>query len=246
MNVKQYLTDKIGKGTIHMALLDPDKQSSEEAGKLARLAKDAGTDAIMIGGSTGVTSNNLGETAKAIREMSGLPSIHFPGGPNELSSEVDAIFFMSLVNSSDPVWIFKAQAYAAPFIKKLNIETLSMGYILVEPGMKVGEVGKAELIKHTEIDKAVGYALACELYGMDFVYLEAGSGADVPVPPDMISAVKNAISIPLIVGGGIRTPEAARAAREAGADAIVTGTFIEECSDMDLLKAVVEASRGEK
>ncbi|HKM09570.1 MAG TPA: geranylgeranylglyceryl/heptaprenylglyceryl phosphate synthase [Candidatus Methanomethylophilaceae archaeon] len=246
MNVKQYLTDKIKNGTIHLALLDPDKQNSEDAGKLAKLAKEAGTDAIMIGGSTGVTSDNLGETAKAIREMSGLPSIHFPGGPHELSSEVDAIFFMSLVNSSDPVWIIKAQAYAAPYVKKLNIEALSMGYILVEPGMKVGEVGKAELIKHTEIDKAVGYALACEILGMDFVYLEAGSGANVPVPADMISAVKNAISIPLIVGGGIRTPEAAKAAREAGADAIVTGTFIEECSDEGLLKSVVEASRGKK
>ena len=246
MNVKQYLTDKIKNGTIHLALLDPDKQNSEDAGKLAKLAKEAGTDAIMIGGSTGVTSDNLGETAKAIREMSGLPSIHFPGGPHELSSEVDAIFFMSLVNSSDPVWIIKAQAYAAPYVKKLNIEALSMGYILVEPGMKVGEVGKAELIKHTEIDKAVGYALACEILGMDFVYLAAGSGANVPVPADMISAVKNAISIPLIVGGGIRTPEAAKAAREAGADAIVTGTFIEECSDEGLLKSVVEASRGKK
>lgn len=246
MNVKQYLLDRIAKGTIHMALIDPDKQSPEEAGKLASIAKDAGTDVIMIGGSTGVTSENLGATAKAIREMSGLPSIHFPGGPNELSPEVDAIFFMSLVNSSDPVWIFKAQAYAAPYIRKLGIETISMGYIIIEPGMRVGEVGKAEVIKHSEVDKAAGYAMACEMYGMEFVYLEAGSGADRPVPPEIISAVKKSISVPLIVGGGIRSPEAASAAREAGADAIVTGTFIEECSDMGRLKAVIEASRGRK
>lgn len=246
MNVKQYLLDKIGQGTIHMALLDPDKQSPEEAGKLAALAKEAGTDAIMIGGSTGVNSDNLGETAKAIREMSGLPSIHFPGGPNELSPEVDALFFMSLVNSSDPAWIFGAQAYAAPYIKKLGVETISMGYLLIEPGMKVGEVGKADLIKHSEVDKAVGYAIACEMYGMSYVYLEAGSGADVPVPAEMISAVKSSISIPLIVGGGIRTPEVAEVARKAGADAIVTGTFIEECSDIGRLREVVEASRGKK
>lgn len=246
MNVEQYLLDRIKNGTIHLALLDPDKQSPEEAGKLASIAKEAGTDAIMIGGSTGVTSDNLGETARAIREASGLPSIHFPGGPNELSSEVDALFFMSLANSSDPAWIFGAQAYAAPFIKKLGIEAISMGYLLVEPGMKVGEVGKAELIKHSEIDKAVGYAIACEMYGMKYVYLEAGSGAHKPVPAEMISAVKSSISIPLIVGGGIRTPEAAETARKAGADAIVTGTFIEECSDIDYLKAVVKASRGKK
>lgn len=110
--------------------------------------------------------------------------------------------------------------------------------------MKVGEVGKANLIKHDEIDKAVAYALACEMYGMSFAYLEAGSGADRPVPPEMISAVKNAINIPLIVGGGIRTPEAAEAARKAGADVIVTGTFIEQCSDDSKLKAVVAASKG--
>ncbi|HKM13649.1 MAG TPA: geranylgeranylglyceryl/heptaprenylglyceryl phosphate synthase [Candidatus Methanomethylophilaceae archaeon] len=246
MNVKKYLLDKIENGTIHMALIDPDKQSPEEAGKLAAIAKDAGTDIIMIGGSTGVTSENLGATARAIREMSGLPNIHFPGGPDELSSDVDALFFMSLVNSSDPIWIFKAQAYAAPHIKKLGIETISMGYIVVEPGMKVGEVGKAEVIKHSEADKAAGYAMACEMYGMDFVYLEAGSGADRPVPTEIISAVKKSISIPLIVGGGIRSPESATAAKKAGADAIVTGTFIEECSDISRLKAVVEASRGKK
>ncbi|MDD3986613.1 MAG: geranylgeranylglyceryl/heptaprenylglyceryl phosphate synthase [Candidatus Methanomethylophilaceae archaeon] len=244
MNVEQYLSDRMKEGTIHMALLDPDKQRPEDAGKLAAAAKRAGSDVIMIGGSTGVNSENLGATARAIREMSGLPSIHFPGGPKELSAEVDSIFFMSLVNSTDPLWIFKAQAYAAPFVKKLGIETLSMGYIIVEPGMKVGEVGKADPIKRNEVDKAVGYAIACEMYGMKYVYLEAGSGADRPVPQEMIRAVKDSISIPLIVGGGIRTPEAARAAREAGADAIVTGTFIEECSDIARLKDVVDAARG--
>ncbi|MGE4577724.1 MAG: geranylgeranylglyceryl/heptaprenylglyceryl phosphate synthase, partial [Candidatus Methanomethylophilaceae archaeon] len=174
MNVRQYLLDRMKEGTIHMALLDPDKQRPEEAGRLAAAAKRAGSDVIMIGGSTGVTSDNLSATARAIREMSGLPSIHFPGGPEELSSEVDSIFFMSLVNSTDPLWIFKAQAYAAPYVKKLGIETLSMGYIVIEPGMKVGEIGKADPIKRTDIDKAVGYAVACELYGMSFIYLEAG------------------------------------------------------------------------
>ena len=244
MTVKQYLLDKISEGTLHMALLDPDKQPPEVAGEIARRMKEAGTDAVMIGGSTGVTSENLGQTAKAIKEYSGLPTIYFPGGPDAMSAEVDSIFFMSLMNSSDLKWVMGAQVYAAPYIKKLGIEAIPMGYIVVEPGMKVGEVGKANLIKRDEIDKAVAYALACEMYGMSFAYLEAGSGADRPVPPEMISAVKKAISIPLIVGGGIRTPEAAEAARKAGADVIVTGTFIEQCSDDSKLKAVVAASKG--
>jgi phosphoglycerol geranylgeranyltransferase len=244
MTVKEYLVGKMKEGTIHLALLDPDKQDCREAGAIAKKMKEAGTDAIMIGGSTGVTNENLGDTAKSIKEASGLPTIHFPGSPTALSKDVDSIFFMSMVNSKDPFWIIRAQAGAAPYVKKLGIETISLGYIIVEPGMKVGEVGKADAIKHNEIEKAVGYALACEMYGMDLVYLEAGSGADRPVPPEMISAVKKVLSIPLIVGGGIRTPEAAKAARLAGADAIVTGTFLERCSDDGMLKSVVDASKG--
>lgn len=227
-----------------MALIDPDKQPPEVAGEIARRMRDAGTDAVMIGGSTGVTSENLGKTARAIKECSGLPTIYFPGGYEAMSPEVDSIFFMSLMNSTDLKWVIGAQVYAAPYIKKLNIETLPMGYIIIEPGMKVGEVGKADPIKHDEIDKAVSYALACQMYGMDFAYLEAGSGAGTPVPPEMISAVKAAIDIPLIIGGGIRTPEAAEAARKAGADIIVTGTFIEQCDDNERLKAVVKAAKG--
>jgi phosphoglycerol geranylgeranyltransferase len=244
MSVKEYLVNKMKEGTIHMALLDPDKQDCREAGIIAKKMMEAGTDAVMIGGSTGVTSENLSETARTIKEASGLPTIHFPGSPTALSKDVDAIFFMSMVNSTDPFWIMNAQAHASIHIKKLKIETISLGYIIVEPGMKVGEVGKAAAIRHDDIERAVGYAVACEMFGMDLVYLEAGSGAGIPVPPTMISAVKKEISVPLIVGGGIRTPEAAEAARLAGADAIVTGTFVEKCSDGEMLRSVVSASRG--
>lgn len=244
MTVKQYLLENLNSRTIHMALLDPDKQSSEEAGRMSVRMKEAGTDAIMIGGSTGITNENLDETALAIKKASGLPTIYFPAGPHALSKEVDAIFFMSMVNSSDPFFIIGAQAKASGYVKKMGVEVISMGYIIISPGMKVGEVGKANLIDRDDISKAVGYALACEMLGMDLVYLEAGSGADKPVPPEMISAVKAAISVPLIIGGGIRTPEAAEAARLAGADVIVTGTFVERCKDDEILKAVVKASKG--
>jgi phosphoglycerol geranylgeranyltransferase len=244
MTVKQYLLDRIKKGTIHMTLIDPDKQTPEEAARIALKVKLAGTDAIMIGGSTGITNENLDATAKAVREGSELPTVYFPAGPNAMTKEVDAIFFMSMVNSADPFFVIKAQAGASMYIRKLGIEPISMGYIVIEPGMRVGEIGKADLIKQDEYDKAVGYALACEMLGMDLVYLEAGSGADTPVPLAMITAVRKALSIPLVVGGGIRTPEAAKAARKAGANAIVTGTFVETCSDDELLRSVIRESKG--
>jgi phosphoglycerol geranylgeranyltransferase len=244
MTVKQYLLDRMKNGTIHLTLIDPDKQTPEEAAEIALKVRNAGTDAIMIGGSTGVTRENLDATAKAVKESAELPTIYFPAGPQALSKEVDSIFFMSMVNSADPFYVIKAQAGAAAYIKKLGIEPISMGYIIIAPGMKVGEVGKADLVQQDEYDKAIGYALACEMLGMDFVYLEAGSGADTPVPLAMITAVRQAISIPLIVGGGIRTPEAAKAARKAGANAVVTGTFVERCKDDELLKSVIKTSKG--
>ena len=244
MTVKQYLLDKISEGTVHVALLDPDKQDAEVAGEMALRMKDAGTDAVFIGGSTGLTVENMTDTANAIREKSGLPVIYFPGTPEAITPAIDAILFMSLMNSRDLNLVVRAQAYSAPIIKKLGIEAISMGYIVVEPGMKVGKVGQADLIERDRIDKAVGYAMAAEMLGMSLVYLEAGSGADRPVPPEMISAVKASINVPLIVGGGIRTPEAAEAARKAGADIIVTGTFIEQCDDTSKLKAVVSAAKG--
>jgi phosphoglycerol geranylgeranyltransferase len=245
MTVKQYILDKVKKNeTMHMTLLDPDKQPPEEAAKIALECKNAGTDAIMIGGSTGITQENLDATAKAIKVATGLPVIYFPAGPHAISKHCDALFFMSMVNSTDTKMIIGAQTKASMVVKQLGIEPLSMGYIIVEPGMTVGKVGKADLIKRNEPMTAAAYALACEYLGMSLVYLEAGSGADAPVPPEMIATVKKVISVPLIVGGGIRTPEAAAAARAAGANIVVTGTFVEQCHDMSMVKKVIKAAKG--
>ena len=246
IDVKEYLKEKIAKGTVHFTLLDPDpeKLSVESAKVIAKRMQDAGTDAFMIGGSTGVTTENLSAITVAVREATGLPTIYFPSDVHAISDEVDVMLFMSIVNSSNPKFITHYQAKAAPYIKMLNIPTIPMAYIVVEPGMTVGRVSEAKLIPRDDIEGAVGFALAAQMMGMQLVYLEAGSGADRPVPPEMIETVKMNLDIPLIVGGGIRTPEAAAAAREAGADIIVTGTFVEQCSDDTLLKAVVKAAKG--
>lgn len=245
MTVMQNLRDMMAeRGTLHMALIDPDKQSPEEAAEIAKRMLAAGSDAVLIGGSTGVTSENLSATAKAIKDATGLMTILFPGGAEALSSDIDAILFMSMLNSTDLKYVIGSQVYAAPAIKKLGIEAIPMGYVIVEPGMKVGQVGKAVPVKKNDDRTAVAYALAAQMLGMDLVYFEAGSGADTPVAPSMIRAIKQAVDIPVIIGGGIRTPEAAAAAREAGADIIVTGTLLEQCTDDSKLRAVVAAAKG--
>ncbi|MEM0492677.1 MAG: geranylgeranylglyceryl/heptaprenylglyceryl phosphate synthase [Candidatus Thermoplasmatota archaeon] len=246
MNTKDYIIKKTKKGKLHFSLLDPDKQKPERAGEIARIVTRAGSTAIMVGGSTLSSQREVDITVKAIKKNTDLPVILFPSSARFLSRYADAVFFMSLLNSNKPEYIIREQAKGAIFVKKTGIEPLSMGYLIVEPGMTVGRVGDADLIKKDDVDTAIGYALASQYLGMDFFYLEAGSGASYPISNDMIKAVKKNTDIILIVGGGINDHEIAREKAEAGADIIVTGTSLERGDNNlyqrvhDIIKAIKE------
>lgn len=227
VQVWDYLNSKLPNEKIHLTLIDPNKQPPSVAGEMCKQAAEAGTDGIMVGGSTGVSRESFDATIRAIKESTELPVIIFPTNANSLSKHADAVFFMSLLNSKNIKYITREQRHGARFVQKTGIEPISMGYIIVSPGMKVGEVGEAELIGRDDIEESINYALLAEYFGMKMVYLEAGSGASLPVSTDMVAAVKKNISIPLIIGGGIRTPEAALEIARAGADVIVTGTIVE-------------------
>jgi phosphoglycerol geranylgeranyltransferase len=135
---------------------------------------------------------------------------------------------MSLLNSNNLGYVIREHVKGAPFVKYSGLEPISMGYVIVEPGMTAGRIGDADLIKRDDLQTAVGYALAAEYLGMKFFYIEAGSGAPTPVPNEMIQAVRNSTSLPILVGGGIRDPAIAKEKVRAGASIIVTGTAIEK------------------
>jgi len=244
VKVYESLLERRRRSRLHMTLLDPDKQTAEEAGRLASAAATSGTDAVMIGGSTGVTQDTIDATVLAIKAAAKVPTILFPASAATLSRHADALYFMSLLNSRDPRLIVGEQRRAAPLVKAWGLETIPMAYLVVEPGMRAGEVGRADPIPRKEPETAVGYALAAEMLGMKLVYLEAGSGAPEPVPSEMIRAVRRAIGIPLLVGGGIRTPEAASAVARAGADIVVTGTVVERAKDGEALRRIIEAVKA--
>ncbi len=216
------------KKKLHFALLDPDKQNPAVAGKIAQTVTEAGSSAIMVGGSTLVSQAQVDDTVQAIKKNSDLPVILFPSGAKFLSRYADAVFFMSLLNSRNLDYVIREHVKGALFVKRSGLEPISMGYVIVEPGMTAGRIGDAELIKRDDIQTAVGYALATEYLGMKFFYIEAGSGAPTPVPNEMIQMVKSNASIPLLVGGGIRDSQTAKEKAVAGADVIITGTAIEK------------------
>ena len=238
MTVTEDIIKKSKKKTLHFSLLDPDKQKPEAAGSIAKNVQESGSSAIMVGGSTLLSQKQVDETVKAIKKNSSLPVILFPSGAKFLSKYADAVFFMSLLNSRNLDYVIREHVKGAPFVKYSGIEPISMGYVIVEPGMTAGKMGEVDLIKHDDIKTAVGYALAAQYLGMSFFYLEAGSGAPVPVSNKMIAAVKKNIDIPLIVGGGIRDAKTAKEKAKAGADIVVTGTKIEE--EKNVKKALAE------
>lgn len=235
MSVEERLNNVVKtQGAVHLTLIDPDSQDPQTAGNMAAQAAQGGTDAIMVGGSTGAGGSILDKTLKAISEQTDLPTILFPASAGGVSAHADAVFFMSLLNSRDVNYITTNQAMGAPLVNKYGIEAISMAYILVEPGGTVGWVGDARLIPQKKPALAVAYALAGKYMGMHYIYLEAGSGADRTVPPAMVGAVKHAVGeeTMVIVGGGIRDGNTASGLVKAGADMIVTGTIVEQVSDV--------------
>ncbi len=244
MKVEDYIKNTLKNHKIHLTLLDPEEQSPEEAVKIAKEAVSGGTDGIMLGGST-TQSIELDTTAKALKENIDVPVILFPGNTTGVSKYADAIFFMSLLNSNNPYWITGAQALGAPLIKKIGIEVIPMGYIIIEPGGTAGWVGDAKLIPQNKPDIAAAYSMAAECLGMRLIYLEAGSGASKHIPEAMVAAVKKMTDMILVVGGGIRDGETAARIVKAGADIIVTGTVVEDSSDVkDKIEELVQGVRS--
>jgi phosphoglycerol geranylgeranyltransferase len=239
--VEKYLLEKIkADGSIHITLVDPEKMTPPQASRVAENSKISGTSAMMIGGSTFVSQAHLDDVIKAIRQVVKIPIILFPNNITGISRYADAIWFMSLLNSVDPYFLIGAQILGAPLVKKYGLEPISMCYIIVGEGGTAGVVGKAIPVPYNKPELAAAHALAGQYLGMHFVYLEGGSGAKNPVPPEMIRMVKQFIDVPLIVGGGIRNKEQGLVAASAGADIIVTGNVIESTGGKQKVSEIID------
>lgn len=245
--VERYLLNKISsERTIHITLIDPEKVTPSQALTIAETAKVNGTSAIMVGGSTFISTNHLDDVIRTIKRQVEIPVILFPNNVTSISRYADAIWFMSLLNSTDPYFIIGAQVLGAPLVKKYRLEPIPMGYIIVGEGGAASVIGKAVPIPYDKPELAVAHALAGQYLGMRFIYLEAGSGAKTPVPQEMIRAVKQHVDVPLIVGGGIKSEDQAFSAATAGADIIVTGNVMENGQVRDKVSEIVEGIRRSK
>lgn len=232
----------LDKGAGYLALLDPDKLSGPSLIKAAVRCQENGADALLIGSSLMFTAD-FDDAVSRVKQAVEIPVVLFPGASHHLSRHADALLFLSLLSGRNPQYLIGEQVRSAPIIQAFGLEPIATGYLLIESG----SVTSAEFTSDTRPiprDKpsiAVAHALAAEYLGMRLVYLEAGSGARYSVPGELVRMVCQAISIPVIVGGGIREPQVAAEKVKAGASFVVTGNILEENASAQLIQEFADA-----
>ncbi len=225
-------------------LVDPDKTDLQQMDTLLSLGEQAKIDYWFVGGSL-VISSQLDEFVRHIKKNTSVPVVLFPGSPSQVTRQADALLYLSLISGRNPELLIGQHVLSAPFIKQSGLEILSTGYIVVDGGAPttVSYISNAAPIPADKEDIALCTALAGEMLGMKLIYMDAGSGARQPITTAMIKRVASQISVPLIVGGGIKTPEKAQENCKAGADLIVVGNAIEkEVSLISEISAAVKNS----
>ena len=210
-------------------LIDPDKLNQDQLIETAKIAQEAGVDFLFVGGSL-MTSDMLFHCIRTLKEHSEIPVVLFPGNSYQISRNADAMLFLSLISGRNPDMLIGMHVLSAPYIKLAGLETVSTGYMLIDSGKptSVSYMSNSFPIPNDKKDIAACTAMAGEMLGMKAIFMDAGSGAEITVPEKMVAFVKGSIDVPLIIGGGIRTPESAQKILAAGADIIVVGNRFEE------------------
>lgn len=209
-------------------LIDPDRHHKEELKNFLRKATALNPNFLLIGSSI-IVQSEVEQACKTIKASTDLPLILFPGHFSQLNNSVDAVLLLSLISGRNPDLLIGQHVLAAPILKKLDAHILSTGYILVDGGCltSVSYISNTMPIPNNKTDICVSTAIAGELIGMKYIYLDAGSGAKQSVPLEMVKAVSNAIDIPLIVGGGIKSSQQVSDFHGAGANLVVVGNALE-------------------
>ena len=241
--IYDYLLNTINsKGAAYLVLLDPDKTSEKMLAPFLRKCELSGVDGFLVGGSL-MIDGDFESFLEKIKIITNLPVIIFPGEVNQVCQPADAILYISVVSGRNPEHLIGKHVLAAPVIKKLKLEPIPTGYIIVESGSitTAAYISGSMPLPRNKPEIAAATALAAQYLGMKLIYLEAGSGADQSVPNKMIKAVAGYCDIPVVVGGGIRNPQTAREKVENGAKIIVTGNFFEDENNWDLIKNFADA-----
>jgi putative glycerol-1-phosphate prenyltransferase len=237
---ERLLKIKKSHGCGFLVLLDPDRSSPKDLSRYAALCDKSGADAFLFGSSL-MLANDFEKSLMAVKKAVKKPVVIFPGSSAMLSSHADALLFLSMISGRNPNFLIGEHVKAAPAIKKIGLEVIPTAYMLIESGIitSVAYLSNTFPIPNHKPDIACAHALAGQYLGMKLVYLEAGSGAEKPVPVEMVKRVSQYVDIPVIVGGGIKNTDHARKVAKAGASFVVIGNALEDSPEM--VKEFVQA-----
>ena len=239
--VESFLKSELKKKKgLLFVLIDSEVSNLESSKKLAQDVEKIGASAILVGGSSATDQIEMAKVVKGIKQGIKIPIILFPGNVTGVVPDADAILFSSLMNSENPYFISQAQALGAPSVLKFGLEPLPTAYLVIGDGTSAWFVGSARGIPFEKPKIAAAYALAAQFLGMRFVYLEAGSGAKSSVTPEMVKTVRSVFNGFLIVGGGIKDIKTAKGLVDAGANALVIGTFLEKGGSLKKLSEIAK------
>ncbi|MDZ7766351.1 MAG: geranylgeranylglyceryl/heptaprenylglyceryl phosphate synthase [Melioribacteraceae bacterium] len=243
MKIYNQLQDNIArKGAAYLILIDPDKLSTNKIEQFVQHCEASGVDGFLVGGSL-MIDGDLKDTIAKIKNSCSLPVITFPGSVEQITPNADALLYISLISGRNADQIIGRHVLAAPYIKKIGIEPISTGYLLIESGgtTTAEYISNSKPIPRNKPEIAASTALAAQYLGMKFIYLEAGSGAELSVPNDMVKMVSSYCSVPVIVGGGIKDANTAREKVQSGAKIIVTGNYFEDENNWSKIKEFADA-----
>lgn len=231
------------RGAAFIVLLDPDKVSEEELGPRVDACHRAGVDAFFVGGSL-VFAPKVDAFVRHLKSMTELPAVGFPGAISQLTPAFDALLYLSIVSGRNPEYLFGQHVHAAPIIRQMGLETIPTAYMLVESGrLTTAQYMNQSLpLPRSKPDVAAATALAAEMMGMQLMYTDGGSGAELPVPVETIQAIREVCTSPVVVGGGLRSPKSIRIRVEAGAAFIVVGNGIEDHGDASYISELAAAA----
>ena len=232
-------------GGCLFVLIDPDRSPEEDLPSHLETCQAAGADAFFLGSSI-LYHPDFDRYAEAVKSVAEIPLVGFPGSLGQLSRHLDAVLFLSVVSSRNPEYLIGQQVQAAPVVKALGVEPIGTAYMLVESGASTSAqyVSNSMPLPRGKPDLAAATALAAEMLGMQLLFVDAGSGADNTVPAEIVEAVRSNCTRPLLIGGGIKTPEAVAGIIYAGADFVVVGNALETRVDPAYLADLVAAAHS--
>jgi putative glycerol-1-phosphate prenyltransferase/phosphoglycerol geranylgeranyltransferase len=245
LKIEENLTAKIKEHALFAVLLDPDSSETDAFCEVGKAAFEAGADLILVGGSL-IGNANLPKKVAELKSLVKIPIVLFPGGASQVVPGFDAMLFTSLVSGRNPQYLIEEQLKGGLIVKALGIEAFPTAYMLINsgPATAVEYISNTKPIPENKPKLTMAHAIAAELMGMRWTYLEAGSGAEKPVPLEHIILTRKATNLNIIAGGGIITPQDAAARVQAGANVVVTGTIWEKNLDINLMKEFARSIHG--